>query len=92
VVYFARLGANVVTGDLSSRMLEVVKKVAALQGTSVETAVCSAQDLSILPADSFDVVYAANLLHHVDIEKCLDEVKRVLKTWRTRRLLGSNSP
>jgi 2-polyprenyl-3-methyl-5-hydroxy-6-metoxy-1,4-benzoquinol methylase len=53
-VYFARLGANVVASDLSPRMLEVVKKVAALHGTSVETAVCSAEDLSIFPADSFD--------------------------------------
>jgi ubiquinone/menaquinone biosynthesis C-methylase UbiE len=79
-VYFARLGANVVASDLSPRMLEVVKEVAALHGTSVETAICSAEDLSVFAADSFDVIYAANLLHHVDIEKCLDEVKRVLRS------------
>ena len=29
--------------------------------------------------ETFDIVYAANLLHHVDIARCLDEVRRVLK-------------
>jgi ubiquinone/menaquinone biosynthesis C-methylase UbiE len=78
-VSFACRGARVLASDVSPRMLEVVKQVAAVHETSVETIVCSAEDLSIFPPDSFDVVYAANLLHHVDIEKCLDEVKRILK-------------
>jgi len=78
-VYFACLGADVVATDLSPRMLEVVKKVAAIHGVAVETVVSSAEKLSVFPPNSFDVVYAANVLHHVDIEKCLDEVKRVLK-------------
>jgi ubiquinone/menaquinone biosynthesis C-methylase UbiE len=65
--------------DLSPAMLEVVKKVASHHGVFVETAVSSAEDLSAFLTNSFDVVYAANTLHHVDIGKCLDEVKRVLK-------------
>jgi len=79
-VFMAKQGANVTATDLSSGMLEVVKKVAALHDVSVETKVASAEDLSGFEDDSFDIVYAANLLHHVDIAKCLDEVKRVLKT------------
>jgi ubiquinone/menaquinone biosynthesis C-methylase UbiE len=78
-VYFAIQGANVTATDLSPGMLEVVKKVAAHHGVTVETAVSPAEDLSAFSANSFDVVYAANTLHHVDIGKCLDEVKRVLK-------------
>ncbi len=78
-VYFAIKGAKVVATDLSPKMLNVVHEVASLHGTSLETKVCSAEDLSIFPSDSFDIVYAANLLHHVNIEKCLDEVKRVLR-------------
>jgi SAM-dependent methyltransferase len=78
-VYFALQGAHVTATDLSSGMLEVVKKVAAHHGVVLETVVSPAEDLSAFPASSFDLVYAANTLHHVDIGKCLDEVKRVLK-------------
>ncbi|WIM05123.1 MAG: class I SAM-dependent methyltransferase [Candidatus Nitricoxidivorans perseverans] len=78
-VFFAKRGAQVTATDLSHGMLEVVRKVAALHGTQVDTQVCSAEDLSAFRDGSFDVVYAANLLHHVDIRRCLDEVKRVLK-------------
>ncbi|MCZ6774478.1 MAG: class I SAM-dependent methyltransferase [Proteobacteria bacterium] len=78
-VYFALQGAEVTATDLSSGMLEVVKKVASIHGVTVDTAICSADDLSQFGEGSFDIVYAANLLHHVDIEKTLGEVKRVLK-------------
>ncbi|MDH5180606.1 MAG: class I SAM-dependent methyltransferase [Gammaproteobacteria bacterium] len=78
-VFMAKQGADVTATDLSSGMLEVVKKVAALHGVSVKTAVASADDLSQFGNESFDVVYAANLLHHVDIARCLDAVKAVLK-------------
>ncbi|MBF0146475.1 MAG: class I SAM-dependent methyltransferase [Magnetococcales bacterium] len=78
-VFFAKQGASVVATDISPKMLELVKNVARHHGVSVETQTCSADDLSVLPAASFDFVYAANLLHHVDIEQCLDQVKRVLK-------------
>lgn len=78
-VYFALQGAEVTATDLSPGMLEVVERVAAHHGVAVHTQVASATDLSGFPDQSFDVVYAANLLHHVDIPACLDEVRRVLK-------------
>jgi len=78
-VFMAKQGADVTATDLSSGMLGVVSKVAALHNVTVETKVASAEDLSMFEDNSFDIVYAANLLHHVDIAKCLDEVKRVLK-------------
>ena len=78
-VFMAKQGANVTATDLSSGMLEVVKKVATLHDVSVETKVASAEDLSGFDDEMFDIVYAANLLHHVNIAKCLDEVRRVLK-------------
>ena len=46
-VYFAVRGANVLASDCSPRMLELAKEVAALNGTSLETIVCSAEDLPI---------------------------------------------
>ncbi len=77
-VYFAKQGANVTATDLSAGMLEVVKKVAEIHGVSVQTQPCSADTLPFL-SNSFDIVHAANLLHHVDTEKTLKEVHRVLR-------------
>jgi len=79
-VWFAKCGADVTATDLSPGMLKVVEKVAALHNVPVTTTVASAYDLSQFAEGSFDIVYAANLLHHVDIEKTFAEVKRVLKT------------
>lgn len=78
-VYFALQGADVVATDLSPGMLDVVRRVADRHGVAVQTRVASADDLSQFEEGSFDVVYAANLLHHVDIAPCLDEVRRVLR-------------
>lgn len=78
-VFFALQGAGVVATDISPEMLKVVERVAELHGTRLETRVCSAEDLSIFEDGSFDVVFGANLLHHIEIESCLKEVERVLK-------------
>src|SRR4051812_41880277 len=78
-VYFALQGARVVATDISPGMLDVVDRVAELHGVRVERQTCPAEDLSAFADGSFDVVYGANVLHHVDIARCLDEVKRVLK-------------
>jgi ubiquinone/menaquinone biosynthesis C-methylase UbiE len=78
-VYFALAGALVTACDLSSALLEVVGSVADAYGVRVKRHNCSAEDLSAFADGSFDIVYAANLLHHVDIGRCLNEVKRVLK-------------
>jgi SAM-dependent methyltransferase len=78
-VYFALQGADAIATDLSPGMLTVVEAVAARHNTSVTTMVLSADDLSVIPSESIDIVYAANLLHHVDIARCLDEIRRVLK-------------
>jgi SAM-dependent methyltransferase len=76
-VYFALKGARVTACDLSAGMLKVVERVAAHHGTSVTTHQAAAEG-SGLPDASFDVVYAGNLLHHVDVAQTLDEVRRVL--------------
>jgi ubiquinone/menaquinone biosynthesis C-methylase UbiE len=78
-VHFARQGAHVTALDISPGMLEVVQQVAARYGVTVDTVVGSATDLSWCPDGAFDVVYGANVLHHVDIERSLAEVHRVLR-------------
>lgn len=78
-VYFARQGGNVTVADISPGMLEIVQKLARRHDVEVEIAVVSADHLDGFDDGSFDIVYAANLLHHVDVEKCLTEVRRVLR-------------
>jgi len=78
-VYFARLGARVTATDISPEMLKVAVKLATENGVSIDTVLTGAEDLSVFPDASFDIVYAANLLHHVKIYNCISEVKRVLK-------------
>lgn len=78
-VWFAMHGADVTATDLSPEMCEVIKKVATHYGTSLNSTVCNAEDLSQFADASFDIVFAANVLHHVELDKCLSEIKRVLK-------------
>lgn len=77
-VYFAKRGADVTATDISNGMLDVVQKLAKMHGTNLTTKK-SLSDKIDFSDETFDIVYAANLLHHVDIEKTLIEAKRVLK-------------
>lgn len=77
-VYFAKKGANVVATDISTKMLQVVQKVAEKHNVSVSTKKTNSHKIDF-DDEIFDIVYAGNLLHHVDIEKTLVEVYRVLK-------------
>jgi len=77
-VYFAKQGAIVTATDISDGMVRLTQRVAECHQVELTGIVCSADALPF-PAESFDIVYAANVLHHVDMGKALDEVKRVLK-------------
>ena len=77
-VYFATRGAKAVASDLSDGMLQVAMRLAEKNGVTIETSKSSADQINF-PDNTFDIVYAANLLHHVDTEKCLAEIHRVLK-------------
>lgn len=74
-VYFALQGADVTSSDLSQGMLDATTRLATANGVSVKQHVASAEDLQ-LPADAkFDVIYAGNLLHHVNVEETIMRVK-----------------
>jgi ubiquinone/menaquinone biosynthesis C-methylase UbiE len=76
--YFALQGAKVTAADISPEQIELAKRVAQHHGTSIEGVVCSGDSLN-LEDDSFDLVYAANVYHHVaDRETFLKEMQRVL--------------
>jgi len=77
-VYFAKKGAIVVATDLSSGMLKVVQKLAKKHHVHLKTTRCRS-DKTPFADSSFDIVYAANLMHHVEHAPTLTEAYRVLK-------------
>jgi len=78
-LYFASLGAQVVATDISEKMLELCRQNAAAMGLEINTVVSSAENLNVKD-DSFDIVYAANALHHVpDRNRMLQNARSALK-------------
>ncbi|WAS06363.1 class I SAM-dependent methyltransferase [Gloeomargaritales cyanobacterium VI4D9] len=78
-VYFALRGAQCVAGDYSPEMVHVAQELAAKYGVPVTGKVINAMAIDI-PDDTFDMVYAANLLHHIpDPLVAVREMQRVVK-------------
>jgi ubiquinone/menaquinone biosynthesis C-methylase UbiE len=78
-VWFAKQGAQVVASDLSAEFLALVHKVAQFHGVTVETHHANSAHLD-LPDESFDIIYSANVLHHVEnIPETLQGCRRLLK-------------
>jgi 2-polyprenyl-3-methyl-5-hydroxy-6-metoxy-1,4-benzoquinol methylase len=74
-VYFALLGANVTSCDLSQGMLDATTRLALANGVCVKQHLASAEDMQISQEEKFDIIYAGNLLHHVDIEETIIRIK-----------------
>ena len=74
-VYFALLGAEVTSSDLSQGMLDATTRLAYVNGVFVNQHIASAEDLKLSIDDKFDIIYAGNLLHHVNIEDTLVRIK-----------------
>lgn len=74
-VYFAILGAEVTSSDLSQGMLDATTRLAKANNVSVKQHVASAEDMQLPPEAKFDIIYAGNLLHHVDIEETITRIK-----------------
>lgn len=82
-VYFAILGADVTSTDLSQGMLDATTRLAQANGVSVKQHVASAEDMQLPPEEKFDIIYAGNLLHHVNIEETIVRIKPHLSTGGT---------
>src|SRR5579859_6666453 len=63
-VYFALKGARVTTVDVSPGMVETALAVGRRYGVELEGLVASAENLNVA-AESYDFVYLANTIHHV---------------------------
>jgi ubiquinone/menaquinone biosynthesis C-methylase UbiE len=78
-VYFSKLGAHCVASDYSPGMVDVALKLAEKNDVAVEGRVINAMAIDY-PDNTFDIVYAANLLHHIpDPTVTIREMHRVLK-------------
>ncbi len=78
-VYFAKKGALCVACDYSPGMVQVALQLAETNGVKISGKTGNAMDLDF-PDNSFDIVYVANLLHHLpDAKACIREMHRVLK-------------
>jgi 2-polyprenyl-3-methyl-5-hydroxy-6-metoxy-1,4-benzoquinol methylase len=72
-VYFALEGARVTATDVSPGMCDTTRRLAAAQGTQLETHVSAAEDLR-LGDRQFDIIYVGNTLHHVDLATTMDRL------------------
>ncbi|HLO52325.1 MAG TPA: class I SAM-dependent methyltransferase [Kamptonema sp.] len=78
-VYFAKKGALCVATDYSPGMVEVALKLAEKNGVKIEGCTANAMELEF-PDNTFDIIYASNLLHHLPEPKiAIREMHRVLK-------------
>lgn len=77
-VYFALQGARVTATDISPEMCALCRTTARANGVELEVVETPAERLDVRPA-SYDLVYGANLLHHVaDVDLTLEAVERAL--------------
>lgn len=79
-VYFALLGADVTSSDLSPGMLDATARLAQANGVTVKRHIASAEDMQLPPEAKFDIIYAGNLLHHVDVEETISRIVPHLAT------------
>lgn len=78
-VYFALQGADVTALDISPGMIETTLNLGKRYGVELKGVVSVAEELNV-PSDSFDLVYVANAVHHVqDRPRLFNEIRRILK-------------
>jgi SAM-dependent methyltransferase len=78
-VYFALLGAEVTAADISPGMCDATRRLAGHYGVKLSTHVSAAEDFGFPNDCKFDIAYAGNLLHHVDIASTMRRVVKHLK-------------
>ena len=78
-VYFALRGARVTTVDISAGMVETALATGSRYGVELEGIVSEGESLNV-PAESYDIVYLANTIHHVqDRAQLFQQIHRALK-------------
>jgi SAM-dependent methyltransferase len=76
-VLLARRAAKVVGLDISPDLVEIAQRRAKVHGQTVQFIVTSAYATG-LPGGSIDVVFGEAILHHLDLERAANEIRRIL--------------
>ena len=69
---------KIVAIDISEEAIKKAKNNPSLNRKNIEYRVENCEDLS-LNSDSFDIAYGSGILHHLNLNKSLSELKRILK-------------
>lgn len=77
-VLLARRAAKVVGLDISPDLVEIAQRRAQVQAQTVQFTVKSAYATG-LPGKSIDVVFGEAILHHLDLERAANEIRRILR-------------
>lgn len=80
-LWLAHRGADVVAIELGPGLVEQSKRLASLNGKSIDFRVGDARDPLPFPDNSMDMVCGFGFLHHLEgepLRSCLSEVRRVL--------------
>jgi len=81
VVYLAKKGAKIFAIDISKEMLTFTHKLSLHYGLqhNIQLFHVAAENISF-PQESFDAIFACNLLHHINLKKGINKIYKVLKT------------
>ena len=78
-VYFALQGARVTIVDISPEMIETARNLGRRFGVELHGIVSGAEDLNV-PAESYDLIYIANTIHHIhDRALLFEQMSNALK-------------
>jgi len=86
-VQLARAGFEVTAVDLTDAAIDVARRFATARDVSIDFRTANAEGLDF-PDETFDVVYSFGVLHHTpDVERAVEEVRRVLKPGGTAYIM-----
>ncbi len=91
-VNFCRAGADLTAVDLSTESLRITAKRLEVYGLQAQLRQGNAEELTFLPDDHFDLVYAFGVLHHTpDPAAAVAHCRRVLRPGGELRAMVYNS-
>lgn len=77
--WFAKAGANVLCVDISPEGVETAKTVLEANQLEAKLEICGGEKMDMFEDESFDLISAYGVLHHLDLEVATEELYRVMK-------------